>query len=162
MTENGLEIHRLTCMITGYLWKLCGLLHKELSRPDKSIDVVYDGVNYNFNPATTKEDKKKQRRLRKKLFNKLLRASFKSMLDTINSEYDFDNTDHWKVICALVSGEDPADHQFEIIKEEIVSNLDENGKPIAAKPLNMNNVLVQWQDESKFKFEDCRKRGFDV
>ena len=62
--------------------------------------------------------------------------------------------DPFGVIIKILSGARKEDHQFEIVKEEIVTNLDEDGNPITAKPLNEDNVLVQWQDENRFKFEE--------
>lgn len=148
MTEHGMEINNITETITASLWNLYNLLNIELSRPEKSFDIEFNGRMYKFNPAWTIEEKLAQGQLRKSLITELMHEALMSMLHTIGDEEEYAR-DHWTFILALVRGEDPRNHQFEIIKEEIVSNLDEDGKPITAKPLNMDNVLVQWQDESK-------------
>lgn len=154
MTEEGFQVHSLTSKLNVNLFRMYSLLSEELSRTDKCFDVEFNGFMFKFNPACTIEEKLEQNQLRKKLITELMHEAIISMLNTIHDEEEFDGIDHWKYVKALVSGEDPRNHQFEIIKEEIVSNLDEDGKPITAKPLNHDSVYVQWQDENKFKFEE--------
>lgn len=146
------QIYLLTGHIESELWEIASILSRALSRPDKSFHIVYAGEEYNLFPATTEQEREEQFMLREKLIIALIGEGLRSMFDTLHNEHLYENTDHWKHMRALVSGEDPANHQFEIVKSEVVSNLDADGNPITAKPLNEDSVYVQWQDENKFKF----------
>lgn len=128
--------------IDKYRGQLAVLLSYELTRPDKAFDIFYDGIVYEFSPSTTQDEMDNQARLASEL-------SYRIISDCIT-------LNDWTNVIALVSGEDPADHQFEIIKEEIVYNLDAEGNPISAKPLNEDSVYVQWQDQNKFNFEESK------
>jgi hypothetical protein len=135
-------------------WQLYILLHESLSRPDKSFEINYDGTDYHLYPPTTEIEQKEQYELRNELINCLLHDAAYDMIDTLPNSDDYHEIDHWGNIIALVSGEDPSNHQFEIVKSEVVDNLDADGNPISAKPLDHDSVYVQWQDENKFKFEE--------
>jgi hypothetical protein len=148
MTEHGMKINNITESITANLWNLHHFLNIELSRPEKSFDIEFNGRMFKFNPAWTIEEKLEQAQLRKTLITELMHEAMMSMLNTIHDEEEYEK-DHWTFVLALVRGEDPRNHQFEIISEEVVSNLDEDGKPITSKPLNEESILVQWQDQNK-------------
>lgn len=160
----------LTDQINKSMFELYTLVDKELSRPEKSFDIMYESINYRFHPSTTDDERSNQCYLRKELLACMFEDALLNMVYTIHDNDQYHERNHWENIVHLVSGADPADHQIEIIKETYTPDLDEQGNPIKAKPLNMDSIYVQWQDESKFargvdhlqEFEDKIKRGEDV
>ena len=140
MRESQKKVIKLTNQIGKRMEKLYDLLYEELSRPDKAFDIEYDGQSYQFFPPTTVAEAVEQSFPRGLLICRIIK-------DAVNDK-------DWSNVIALVSGADPADHQIEIIKESYDADLDQDGKQITAKPLDHDSVYVQWQDESKFKFED--------
>jgi hypothetical protein len=129
---------------------------------DKSLDDIYELLNHELsqswkeytvtiNDDTHELSAQSEPAIRNIVIKQLLKDALCAHIDSIG---DDDNDSAFNVIERILSGARKEDHQFEIIKEEIVTNLDENGNPITAKPLNEDNVLVQWQDENRFKFEE--------
>jgi hypothetical protein len=151
MTKYQRDATYFTNSIKDNIHQLYCLLHEALSRPDKSFDIQIGERNFKLYPSTSEQEEKEQYMERETLIQFLIRAA---IIDYMDSLIDTNESDPWKNIIGLISGEDPADHQFEIIKEEVVTNLDADGNPITAKPLNDENVLVQWQDQNRFKFEE--------
>ena len=124
--------------------ELYRLINKELSQDWKSYTVTINEEELELNSEC-------EPALRRMVIKELLKDACCAYIDNI---FEDSYTSSFSVINKILNGARKEDHQFEIIKEEIVTNLDEDGNPITAKPLNEDNVLVQWQDENRFKFEE--------
>lgn len=138
-----IDIYKGVYPIEEGIDKLYELLDKELSQDWKSYTITINDVTHEINSQCDPA-------IRDRVIKQLLK-------DAINAHIDYLDTDMdtaFNVIERIFSGERKEDHQFEIVKEEIVSNLDADGKPITAKSLDHESVYVQWQDENKFKFEE--------
>lgn len=122
------------------------LLEQELSQDWKTYTITINDQTYELNPECEPE-------IRSLVIKTLLTDAISSYINGICfTEHISDPS--FKVITQILEGSRKEDHQFEIYKEEVVSNLDADGNPITAKPLNQDSVYVQWQDQSKFKFEE--------
>jgi len=130
--------------ISSAIYSVYKLLDQELSQDWKSYTITINDVthelNYECDPA-----------VRDMVIKQLLKDALCAHIDNIDQDHYIAPFD---IISRILNGARKEDHQFEIIKEEIVPNLDANGKPITAKPLNEESIYVQWQDQSKFKFEE--------
>lgn len=125
--------------------RLHKLLVKELSQDWKTYTITIGEETHDINSQCDPT-------VRSMVIKQLLQDACSGYIDNKYKEGYVGND--FSVITRILNGARKEDHQFEIIKEEIVTNLDENGNPITAKPLNEDNVLVQWQDENRFKFEE--------
>lgn len=131
---------------TGSLHLLHYKLNKELSQDWKSYTITINDQTHELNPECEPE-------MRNIVIKQLLKDAACSYIDGMNNDSE-NGTPVFTVINRILSGARKEDHQFEIVKEAIVTNLDADGNPITAKPLNEDSVYVQWQDQNKFKFED--------
>jgi len=131
--------HELSFIIDG-IDRMYDLLDKELSQDWKTYAITINNITYELNPECDPA-------LRDMVIKNLLK-------DAIIAYIDCANDSAFNVVERILSGARKEEHQFEIIKEQIVTNLDSDGNPITAKPLNEDSVYVQWQDESKFKFTE--------
>ena len=120
------------------------LIEIELSKDWKDYIVTINDEVFEINSECTQS-------VKSMVIKELLRDAITSYIDGIQKE---NYMDPFNVINQLFNGARKEDHQFELVKEEIVSNLDKDGIPISAKSLNHDSVFVQWQDENKFKFEE--------
>jgi len=129
-------------------------INEELSCNWKSYDITVDDKVYHLHPASTPEEELQQERDRLEIIKFLLHDAINIMLEnTINNndESEFLTPDPFSLIYKLMFPvTKQEDHQYEVYKEEIVSNLDENGVPITAKKLNMDSVHVKWQNRNEF------------
>ena len=131
------------------------LLDKLLCRSDMSFDIQIGDEYFNFYTPLSFEEKVEQSNSRHKLIKFLIQDALNCLASTVGDDEEYWEIEPWRNIKGLVSGADPADHQIEIIKEDVkIVDLDEQGNPIKAKPLNMDSIYVQWQDQSKFNLED--------
>ena len=124
--------------------ELYRLMNKEFSQDWKSYSITIDNkefeINHESDPA-----------LKAIVIKALLKDAVCSYIDNL---FQDSCKNDFAIITRILNGARKEDHQFEIYKEEIVTNLDADDNPITAKPLNEDNVLVQWQDQNKFKFEE--------
>lgn len=127
------------------------LMNNALSQDWKTYEITIGDEHFDLHATSTFDEEIKMDADRKRVIKLLLMDALDRYIDQIDSE---DASNPFDVINKIFSSTKKEDHQFEIIKESIVSNLDENGNPITAKPLNMDNVLVQWQNENEYTFED--------
>ena len=123
-------------------------LNKELSQDWKNYTITINDETFDLSSESEPE-------VRSVVIKQLLKDALVVLIDH-KGEEDYEGNP-FEVIIRILSGARKEDHQFEIVKEEIVTNLDEDGNPITAKPLNEDNVLVQWQDENRFKFESSEE-----
>lgn len=107
-----------------------------LSSPDKSFEVTFNGILYNFIYPTTRIEEVEMHNLRKKLLSEIFKECFNQMVD---------GKDPWWMVTAFASGIDTLDMQIEIVKEDIINRVDENGKRITALPLDMDNYQIEMQ-----------------
>jgi hypothetical protein len=129
--------------LSGSIWLFYYLLDKELSQNWKSYTITINDITHELSHESEPE-------IRDVVIKQILKDAVCAYIDSMQEC----KGEPWSVITKILSGARKEDHQFEIVKEEIVTNLDEDGNPITAKPLNEDNVLVQWQDENRFKFEE--------
>jgi hypothetical protein len=158
MTKRKQQVIELTEQIESCIHKLINLMADELQCPEKLFSVDFKGEHFEFHyaPDFASDDAREQYKLRTHFFHLLLNDAFCKSVKIWCPYPTFDFTDGapWKNIIGLVSGADPEDHKFEIIKETYIPDLDKQGNPITAKPLNQDSIYVQWQDENRFKFEE--------
>jgi hypothetical protein len=140
------ELRNILGTLQGSLYKLYVSLEQELSQDWKTYTVTINDVTHEINPEC-------EPAVRTVVIKQLLKDALCAQVDHEANVGDFTG-DPFAVINRILSGARKEDHQFEIIKEEVVTNLDADGNPITAKPLNEENVLVQWQDQNRFKFEE--------
>lgn len=114
------------------------ILNKLLMAPDKSFEVTFKGVQYDFIYPTTSEENQEMIALRKKLLSELFKEVFEQMVAGRNP---------WDLIRVFASGVDTLDMQIEIVKEDVVNRVDENGQRITALPLDMDNYQIKNQRE---------------
>jgi hypothetical protein len=112
------------------------ILYELLSAPDKSFEVVFQGVEYDFIYPTTWYEKESMDSQKDFLIKQILQECDKQMLD---------GKDPWWMVTAFASGVDTLDMQIEIVKEEIVNRVDEKGERITALPLDMDNYQIEMQ-----------------
>ena len=123
-------------------------LIKELSQDWKNYTINIDGKVYDLNSSSDEETVSE-------VVKMVLKDAMIAKVESIDCDEDFyPHSYAFNVINRILSGARKEDHQFERIKTEIVTNLDENGNPITAKALNQDSIYVQWQDENRFKFEE--------
>jgi hypothetical protein len=146
MSFLGVNMEEISKIIHG-INDLYDLLYKELSQDWKSFTITVDNKVFEINSTTDAV-------LRSTLIKLLLKDAVSILIEDLHSDEDKPYRSAFSSINRILSGARKEDHQFEIVKEEIVSNLDADGKPITAKPLNVDSMYVQWQDQSKFKFEE--------
>lgn len=114
------------------------ILDRLISSPDKSFEVTFKGIVYNFIYPTTPQELSEMKELRKKLLSEIFKECFMQMVD---------GNDAWWMVTAFASGVDTLDMQIEIVKEDVVNRVDENGKRITALPLDENNYQVKLEME---------------
>lgn len=110
------------------------MLNKLLSVPDKSFEVTFKGIQYDFIYPTTAAEKQSMMHLRKKLLAELFKEVFVQMVDGQNP---------WYMVTAFASGIDTLDMQVEIIgKEEMMAQKGVDGfNPKVA--LDVSNYQVK-------------------
>jgi len=134
------------------LFDLYQLLNQELSQDWKSYEITINDNTYDINQEC-------EPAVRSMVIKQLLKDAINAHIDSIDND-DFEGVP-FAVISRIFSGARKEDHQFEIIKENVVSNLDENGNPITAKPLNLDSLYIQWQDQNRFpSFDEYLKTRF--
>jgi hypothetical protein len=122
------------------------ILYKLLSAPDKSFEVVFKGIRYDFVNPTTEQEKDDMHQLRIDLIDTILKECYQRMVD---------GTDIWWTVTTFASGIDTLDCQVEIIgKEEHANQFDENGERITALPLDTSNYQVKQELENEHISED--------
>jgi hypothetical protein len=132
--------------ISRAIFDLYMALNQELSQDWKTYTVTINDVTHELNPECEPV-------IRRMVVKELLKDALIAHIDSIDEDNDHTSAfNAFNVIKRILSGARKEDHQFEIIKEQVVTNLDADGNSITAKPLNEDNILVQWQDETKFKF----------
>lgn len=112
------------------------ILRKIILAPDKSFDVVFKGIKYDFIYPTTNEDR-----------GDIEEKAFELITSIINECRDqhAQGKDTWWMVTAFASGIDTLDMQIEIIKEDVSNRVDENGELITALPLDMDNYQINMQ-----------------
>jgi hypothetical protein len=138
-----LELYKVIYPIEEGIDKLYAFVEEQLTQDWKAFTITIDEQVYEINAETTPETKATVIKL-------LLKDALNAYIDHLGT----DNDTAFDRIEVLSHGARKEDHQFEIVKSEVVDNLDADGQPITAKPLNEDSVYVQWQDENKFKFEE--------
>lgn len=129
------------------------ILNKLLSAPDKSFEVTFKGVEYDFIYPTTQDEKQSMMILRRNLLRELFKEVFVQMVDGQNP---------WDMIKVFASGIDTLDMQIEIIKEDVVNRVDENDEKITALPLDMDNYQIEMQKpEVEFNELDTEDQEMD-
>jgi hypothetical protein len=147
----NIDISKIVRPICEGIEKLYELMDKELSQDWKTYTITINDVIYEL-------DAECDPALRKIVIKQLLKDAINAYIDSFN---DGNNASAFNVVEKILNGSRKEDHQFEIITEKIVSNLDEDSKPITAKPLNVDSVLVQWQDQNKFpSFDEYARTRF--
>lgn len=115
------------------------IVDRLLATGDKSFEVTFKGVSYNFIYPSDQTEKIEMDNLRKKLLSEIFKECFDQMVD---------GKDPWWIITAFASGIDTLDMQIEIVKEDVVNRVDENGERITALPLDENNYQVKLEREN--------------
>jgi len=117
-----------------------------LTAPDKSFEVTFKGDLYNFIYPTTKEEKDAFNQQAYDLADAIVKHCVLDMHAGKNS---------WWMVTAFASGIDTLDMQVEIIKEDVVNRVDENGERITSLPLDKDN----WHIKQQLKKEDHDKQN---
>ena len=112
------------------------ILYKLLSAPDKAFEVTFKGESFSFIYPTTSEEQDDMHQLRIDLIDNILQECDSQMVA---------GNDTWWMVTAFASGIDTLDMQIEIIKEDVVNRVDENGEKITALPLDMDNYQINLQ-----------------
>ncbi len=146
-------------MIRGELesavFNFYNVMYHALSDDWKTYEITIGDDKYDFHPATTSDEKIEMAVKKKKVISYLLIDALTKYIEELGEDDDDFYKDPFKIIDRILfSATRKEDHQFEIIREEVVSNLDENGNPVTAKALNQDSVYVQWQNENNYKFEE--------
>jgi uncharacterized protein YrzB (UPF0473 family) len=113
-------------------------LEEELRQDWKTFSITIDDIVYDINSY--------DHETRNTVIKLLLKDAFSAYLESM----DNDKIKPFEVIYRILNGARKEDHQIEIIKETYTPDLDDQGNPIKAKPLNVDSIYVQWQDESKY------------
>ena len=113
-------------------------LEEELRQDWKTFSITIDDIVYDINSY--------DHETRNTVIKLLLKDAFSAYLESM----DNDKIKPFEVIYRILNGARKEDHQIEIIKETYTPDLDEQGNPIKAKPLNVDSIYVQWQDQSKY------------
>lgn len=115
------------------------MLNKLLAAPDKSFEVVFKGIEYNFIYPTTPEENVSMIELRKKLLSEIFKEVFNQMVE---------GKSPWELITVFASGIDTLDMQVEIIgKDEMMAaKSDDGSNPKIA--LDSNNYQVKQELEN--------------
>ena len=114
------------------------IVDRLLATGDKSFEVNFKGVSYNFIYPSDQSEKIEMDNLRKKLLSEIFKECFNQMVD---------GKDPWWMVTAFASGVDTLDMQIEIVKEDIINRVDENGERITALPLDMDNYQIKQEME---------------
>ncbi len=131
--------------IEPFLITIRSILDKLLSAPDKSFEVKFKGIDYNFIYPTTSQEQLEVGQLRWDLITEILSECI------IDMGMGFDS---WWMVTAFASGVDTLDMQIEIIgKEEHLNLKDAEGKRITALPLDLDNYQIEMQ-KPEVEFEN--------
>ncbi len=129
-------------MLEEAYFNLGFILDRLLSAPDKSFEVTFRGVVYDFMYPTTAQEKQDMMHLRKKLLAELFKEVFIQMVDGQNP---------WNMITAFASGIDTLDMQVEIVgKEEMMTQKSEDGNNPSI-PLSLDNYQIKLEMEDVIK-----------
>lgn len=121
------------------------LMQNQICVDAKSFSINFKGKQYEFFFPSTKEEFKEQKKLKKRLCNLILLEVVK-VLVTKPKKFDLAS----EIIRSLFWGEDPENHQIEMIKEEEISedsigvNASESGRKSIA--IDVDNYQVRSND----------------
>lgn len=129
-------------------------LDRLLSSKDRSFNVSFDGVQYDFFIPTTQEELQELENLKEVFIKKLLLRTFEDMIQYPSWDI-MESTSCWDNILIFAMGNPIEDYQIEKIKEENVYEVtDSQSKIDDGIAINEDSVYVQWQDQNKVKFEE--------
>lgn len=143
--------------------KIYKFIDETISAKGKSFEFRWRKGFYRYDPPFTLKDKKAMDKMRDKIAKFLIRDAFNVLLKELplqdDHHYEWDIGRAFNRISQLEFSKPIDYYALEKINPDEVKpvDLDEQGNPIKAKPLNMNSIYVQWQDESKFP----RNKSFD-
>jgi hypothetical protein len=116
---------------------------------------VYIGdKKYEIINPTTQQEKHDQERLRKELISELLKNCYSHFVDNLHG-----NTKDilkWDDIIIFSYGHPQENYQLEKIQSE-TSDTGEEVNNSNQRALNEESVIVQWQDQNRYKDEDFTK-----
>lgn len=144
MTLHKKQLDREIKKITKNIDAIFKILDESLSHPAKNFTITYEGRTIDLHHPTTREESDSMKFDRHEFIEYLLKNAFDVILCMKVQGMDIKSDEPWQDIFGVISGEDPADHQFEKY-EEVIESSNEDTTTVQHRtiPLNMENYQVK-------------------
>lgn len=142
--------------LNGSLESIYKIIDSILSDPAKNYDLTFKKKSFFLSPPFTKEDLKRVKNDRRKYISLILNHVIKKRVNHLVGDKDYFPKELFEILYAFAYGEDPKDHQLDLIKLKEVYEVGdkEHGKE---RPLNKESYQVHLQDVKKVKEQDFIK-----